>query len=158
MAEIENVYGFSFKDVEGKEVSLSQFAGKVMLIVNTASKCGFTSQYKGLQALYDKYRSRGFVVIAVPSNDFFAQEPLSNEQIQEFCSINYQITFPVMSKERVKTSKAHPFYLFTAQHFGAAPKWNFHKYLIDRSGKLANFFYPLRSPQSLEEEIEKLLN
>src|SRR5262249_54993644 len=133
----KTAYDFSFETLAGDPMPLSQYRGKALLIVNTASKCGFTPQYKGLQALYDKYKGRGLVVIGVPSNDFGAQEPGSAAEIKSFCELNYGVTFPMTSKYAVTGNSAHAFYkwAYEALGFGAAPKWNFHKYLASRDGK-----------------------
>lgn len=157
-----NAYDYSFHTLMGKKpLPLSAYQGKVILIVNTASHCGFTPQYAGLESLYQKYKDRGFVIIGVPSNDFGAQEPGDNEQIEKFCKLNFGVTFPMTSKEVVSGAKAHPFYLWASQElgFGSAPKWNFHKYLIDRKGKVVDYFYSTTKPDSpkIAEAIEKLL-
>src|SRR6478609_9366574 len=129
------VLNYTFNRLQtGKPESLCQFRGKVLLIVNTASYCGYTHQYEGLEALYRRYKSRGFVVVGFPSNDFGAQEPGSNREIAEFCQLNYGVSFPMFEKSSVTGSKANPFYSLLAQRAGGVPRWNFHKYLIDRSG------------------------
>lgn len=155
-------YDFSFKQANGEEFPLSQFKGQVLLIVNTASKCGFTPQYAGLEKLYQNYKDKGLVVIGVPSNDFGKQEPLSNEKIQSFCSINYGVTFPVVQKEKVRGKEAHPFYVWAKQQLGigTGPKWNFHKYLINRQGQLVDYFHSTTEPDSdrLTSKIESCLN
>ena len=158
----ETVYNFSFSTADGEDLELSNFRGQVLLIVNTASECGFTKQYEGLQQLYEKYQDQGFIIIAVPSNDFGKQEPGNDIQIQKFCQINFGVTFPVVQKQIVKGSKAHPFYLWAKKKLGftTAPKWNFHKYLIDREGHLVDYFYSTTSPTSskLVKAIENLLD
>jgi glutathione peroxidase len=158
----KNAYDFSFETLIGKEpFPLSLYKGHVLLIVNTASECGFTPQYAGLEKLYETYKDRGLVVIGVPSNDFGGQEPGSNEEIHTFCRINYGVTFPMTSKEHVIGPQAHPFYKWAYEQlgFGSAPKWNFHKYLIDRNGKLVTYFYSQTGPESdnLKDAMEKLL-
>ena len=158
----KNVYNYIFTAIDGKkELSLSQFKGKVILIVNTASKCGFTKQYDGLEKLYNKYKEQGLVIIGVPSNDFGGQEPGENEEVEKFCKINYGVTFPLTTKEVVSGSAAHPFYLWAKGKLGfaSAPKWNFHKYLIDREGKLVDFFLPTTIPESkgLVQKIEEYI-
>jgi glutathione peroxidase len=155
-------YDFSFTTlIDSKPLSLKEFEGKVILIVNTASKCGFTRQYEGLEKLYENYKDKGLVIIGVPSNDFGQQEPGSNQEIQNFCKINYGVTFPMTSKEIVSGHKAHPFYLWAKKQlgFGTAPKWNFHKYLINRKGKLIDYFNSTTSPNSetIKNSIEKEL-
>lgn len=158
----KNAQGFSFAKLNGEELKLADFNGKVLLIVNTASKCGFTKQYEGLQQLYDKYKDKGLVVIAVPSNDFGGQEPGTDEQIMDFCKITYGVNFPVVKKVHVSGEHAHPFYLWAKQAlgFGTAPKWNFHKYLVDRHGQLIDYFHSITKPDSkrLTNAIEQCLN
>ncbi len=145
----------------GEALPLSQFKGKVLLVVNTASECGFTPQYEGLQKLYDTYKDRGLVILGVPSNDFGGQEPGDAKTIAKFCKFNYGVTFPMAGKEVVSGDAAHPFYLWARQTlgFGTAPKWNFHKYLIDRQGHLVDYFNSATSPSSgrLTDAIEKEL-
>ena len=144
-------YDFSFTTL-GKEepLPLSQFRGRVMLIVNTASNCGFTKQYDGLQKLYDQYRDQGLVIIGVPSNDFGGQEPGTNAEIAEFCKVNYGVTFTMASKESVTGDTAHPFYSWAGKTlgFGTGPKWNFHKYLVARNGQLVDYFNSTTAPDS----------
>src|SRR5262249_23500326 len=134
-----SAHDFEFTAIDGKPLKLSQFAGKPVLVVNTASQCGLTPQYKGLQALWEKYKARGLVVLGVPSNDFGAQEPGSEAEIQSFCSTKFNVGFPMTSKNAVTGAKAHPFYKWTLEELGdaGAPKWNFHKYLIDGKGAIA---------------------
>ena len=158
----KRAYDFSFSCLgEDRALNLLDFKGKVMLVVNTASKCGFTSQYADLERIYEDYRGRGFVVIGVPSNDFGGQEPGSNEEIANFCQLNYAVTFPMAKKEKVSGVNAHPFYVWAKKilRFGTAPKWNFHKYLIDRQGNLVDYFHSTTFPQSsrLKNAIEKAL-
>ena len=159
----KNVYGFSFETLVGHQpLPLSSFKGKVILIVNTASKCGFTPQYEALEKLYQAYKDKGFVVVGVPSNDFGHQEPGSSEDIAHFCKLNYGVTFPMTTKQTVVGDGAHPFYRYARQQlgFGSAPKWNFHKYLINREGKLVTYFYSMTSPNSkrLVNAVERALN
>jgi glutathione peroxidase len=146
-----SAYDFSFHTLVGhKPLPLSSFQGKVVLVVNTASKCGFTPQYAALEKLYEQYKDRGLVILGVPSNDFGGQEPGTDQEIADFCQINYGVTFPMTAKEIVSGKNAHPFYLWAKQQlgFGTAPKWNFHKYLINRKGELVNYFYSTTSPDS----------
>lgn len=146
-----SAYDFSFQTLKGHEpLPLSSFKGKVLLIVNTASKCGFTSQYAGLEKLYETYKDKGLVIIGVPSNDFGSQEPGSSEEIANFCHVNYGVSFPMTAKEIVSGKNAHPFYIWAKKElgFGTAPKWNFHKYLINRDGKLVNYFFSTTSPEA----------
>ena len=131
-----NAYDFSFRAIDGGALPLEQWRGKPVLVVNTASECGYTPQYSGLEKLWQRYRDRGFVLLGVPSNDFGAQEPGSEAAIQQFCTRNYGVDFPLAAKETVSGANAHPFYRWVAQA-GGAPRWNFHKYLIARDGSLA---------------------
>lgn len=159
---VETAYHYSFKTLQGhKELSLSEFKGHVILVVNTASKCGFTPQYEGLEKLYQKYKDQGFDIIGVPSNDFGNQEPGDSNEIADFCKINYGVTFPMTVKEVVKGKNAHPFFLWAKKvlGFGSAPKWNFHKYLINRHGELITYFYSITAPDSkrVVDAVEKAL-
>ena len=140
--------------------SLCQYAGKVLLVVNTASECGYTPQYEGLEALYRKYKSRGLVVLGFPSNDFGGQEPGSNKEIAAFCVNQYAIDFPMFAKTPVKGKEANPFYAELAKATGAAPRWNFHKYLVDRSGRQVQSFDTRVEPDDakLTAAIERMLN
>jgi len=135
------------------------YQGKVILVVNTASKCGFTGQYEGLEALYAKYRDRGLVVLGFPSNDFANQEPGTEEQIKEFCRLTYSVQFPMFEKIHVKKGAADPFFQYLAEQTGTYPKWNFYKYLIDRDGNVVDYFASITSPQSkkMVQAIERLL-
>jgi len=158
----KTAYDFSFKTLVGQEaMPLSAYQGKVLLIVNGASKCGFTGQYDGLQKLYDKYKEKGLVVIVVPSNDFGRQEPGTSQEIASFCKLNYGVTFPMASKEIVSGDNPHPFYAWAKSElgFGTAPKWNFHKYLVNRQGKLVDYFNSTTGPDSdrLVKAVEKAL-
>lgn len=158
--EEKTAYDFTFQKLrEDGDLPLKQFEGKVMLIVNTASHCGFTPQYDGLEKLYNAYKDKGLVIIGVPSNDFGGQEPGTNEEIANFCKINYGVTFPMAEKEVVSGDNAHPFYIWAKKTlgFGTAPKWNFHKYLIDRHGKLVDYFNSTTAPDSdsIKKAIEK---
>lgn len=135
------------------------YAGKVVLIVNTASKCAFTGQYEGLEALYAKYQDRGFVVLGFPSNDFGNQEPGTEQQIQDFCRLTYSVKFPMFAKTQVRKGKADPLFTGLAEAAGRYPKWNFHKYLLDREGRLVDDYLSFTSPQSrtIVGAIEELL-
>jgi glutathione peroxidase len=143
----------------GKPQSLCQYAGRVVLIVNTASECGYTGQYEGLQALHKKYSARGLVVLGFPSNAFGGQEPGNNKKIAEFCQANYGVTFPVFGKIEANPLTKDPVFAGLAAASGAAPRWNFHKYLIDRSGKRVESFESAVEPQNakLTQKIEALL-
>ena len=131
-------FDHEFEAIEGGKLPLAQWRGKVLLVVNTASFCGFTRQYEGLQALWQRYEAKGLIVIGVPSNDFGEQEPKAESEILGFCKGAFGITFPLTTKQVVKGQQAHPFYLWARDTLGAgqAPSWNFHKYLVDRDGKL----------------------
>ena len=162
MAEYKKVfYEFSIKGINNNEISLSIYKNKTVLLVNVASKCGFTKQYAELQSLYEKYQDDNFVVIAVPSNQFGGQEPGTNQEIKDFCETNFNITFPVMNKYNVKGADAHPIYLWAQKNFGssAVPKWNFHKILINKDGKIQNTYGSYTKPMSKKiiTEIEKIL-
>jgi glutathione peroxidase len=131
-------FDHQFEAIEGGPLPLAKWRGKVLLVVNTASFCGFTPQYEGLQSLWERYGARGLVVIGVPSNDFGAQEPKSESEILGFCKGAFNVTFPLTTKEQVSGAQAHPFYRWALERLGAgaAPRWNFHKYLVGRDGQL----------------------
>jgi len=156
-----SAHDFSFAAIDGKPLPLSGFAGHPVLIVNTASKCGLTPQYAGLEALWEKYRDQGLVVLGVPSNDFGEQEPGTEAEIASFCSLNYGVSFPLTSKNPVVGTNAHPFYKWGVSEAGeaSAPKWNFHKYLIDGKGHLIGTFGSKVTPEdpNLTEAIEASL-
>jgi glutathione peroxidase len=137
-----SAHGFEFKGIDGETLTLSQFKGRPVMVVNTASECGFTPQYADLEALWQRYRDRGLVVLGVPSNDFGAQEPGSESEIKGFCEKNYGVDFPLTAKQTVIGGDAHPFYRWVVDQAGedAAPKWNFHKYLIGREGELVGLW------------------
>ena len=144
---------------DDKPQSLCQYAGKVILVVNTASFCGFTGQYEGLESLYDKYKERGLVVIGFPSNDFGNQEPGNNHEIADFCRLTYGVKFPMMAKTDIAAPKTTSFYKELIEKTGTRPKWNFHKYLIDRSGSRVESYSSLTAPDSKKviAQIEHLL-
>ena len=151
---------FAFTTIDGAPMPLSQFAGRVLLIVNTASKCGFTPQYRGLQELWTRHGARGLTIIGVPSNDFGGQEPGTNADIAEFCGRDYGVTFPMAGKERVQGEGAHPFYVWAArQRPTETPGWNFHKYLIGRDGRLIGAYATRIAPNDprLTTAIEQAL-
>lgn len=157
-----NIYDFTVKNAKGEDVSLSEYQGKALLIVNTASKCGFTPQYEGMQSLYDKYKEKGFEILAFPCNQFGQQEPGSDEEIQSFCNLNYSTTFPVFKKIDVNGDTTHPLYNFLKDQ---APglmglkdiKWNFTKFLVDKSGKVLKRYASITKPESMEKDIEAIL-
>ena len=154
-------YDFSFTSIEGKPLPLSQFKGQLLLVVNTASKCGFTPQYEGLEKIYQEYKDRGFVVLGVPSNDFAGQEPGTADEIASFCKLRFGVTFPLTEKVSVTGDNAHPFYQWAAGEVSwlGRPKWNFHKYLIGRDGKVIDWFASNTTPDGdkLTAAIEKNL-
>jgi glutathione peroxidase len=145
-----SLYDFSFTSIEGEEMPFDVYRGKVVLLVNTASMCGFTPQYEGLQALYDTYKDAGLVVIGVPSGDFGGQEYDSSAQIKDFCTVNYSINFPMTERTVVKGEEAHPLYRWLLQKMGArsAPSWNFHKFVFDVQGQPVEWFSHFTSPES----------
>lgn len=160
-AAAETAWDFVFTSIDGEAMPLSAWKGKALLVVNTASRCGFTPQYEGLQTLWERYRDRGLVVIGVPSNDFGGQEPGSAEQIKSFCQTNFAVDFPMTDKNQVIGGDAHPFYRWAAASLGAdaAPRWNFHKYLVAPDGTLA-VAIPTRTEPTSEPVIaavEKVL-
>ncbi|MEQ9520645.1 MAG: glutathione peroxidase [Parvibaculum sp.] len=154
-----SAHQFAFSHIAGGELSLDDYAGRGVLIVNTASRCGFTPQYRELQGLWERYREQGFGVIGVPSNDFGAQEPGSEADIASFCEVNYSVSFPMTVKQTVVGDDAHPFYKWVVAEAAGAPKWNFHKYLIGPDGGLVGAYSSKVSPldASLTAEIERLL-
>ena len=161
-ADNQTIYQFTVEDINGKPFALADLKGKKVMIVNTASKCGLTPQYKELEALYQQYKEKDFIIIGFPANNFLGQEPGSNEQIASFCSINYGVTFPMMSKISVKGKNMHPLYQFLTQKSkngveDSKVKWNFQKYLIGRDGKLEKVIDPKTLPSSdeVKQWIEK---
>jgi len=150
---------YTFPSLTDQPTPLCQFEGKVVLVVNTASQCGYTPQYEGLEALYRRYRDRGLVVLGFPANDFGAQEPGSNGEIAKFCELNYGVSFPMFAKSGVSADNANPFYASLAKKTGERPHWNFHKYLIDRSGETVLSFGSAVEPgdRKLVGEIERML-
>jgi len=159
MAACPSLLDRSMDTILEQPQSLCEYAGKVLLVVNTASQCGYTPQYEGLETLYRKYRACGLVVLGFPSNDFGGQEPGSNREIASFCVNQYAIDFPMFAKIPVKGKQAHPFYTALARTTGAAPRWNFHKYLVDRSGSKVQSFDTRIEPNDpkLVAAIERLL-
>ena len=153
-----NALEFTLNSIDGKPAPLSQYKGKVVMIVNVASKCGFTPQYAGLESLYEKYKDKGFVILGFPANNFGAQEPGTNEEIKTFCSRNYNVTFPMYAKISVNGDDKHPLYQYLTQT-GGDVKWNFTKFLLDKEGKVIARFEPAVTPASVEVAgaIEKAL-
>ena len=159
-----NAYDYNFTSINEEDVTnLSDYKGKTIVVVNTASLCGFTYQYEGLQSLYSKYKDDGLVVIGVPSNQFLYEEPGDSKEILEFCESTFGITFPLTEKSKVKGSDAHPFYKWAKNELGfiaGVPRWNFHKIIIDKNGNAAAGYTPLTKPSSTKfiDKIEELLN
>jgi len=152
-AEPKSIYDFTMRSIDGDQVSLKSYHGKVVLLVNVASKCGFTPQYAGLEALYEKYKDRGLVIVGVPANNFMSQEPGTDEEIKKFCTNKYNVTFPMMSKVSVKGDDKTPLYVFLTgkdsdPQFGGDIKWNFTKFLFDRNGNPVARFEPNVTPDS----------
>jgi glutathione peroxidase len=145
----KSAHDFTFTAIDGTEMPLVHFKGKVLLVVNTASECGYTPQYEGLEKLWQDKKDKGLVVIGVPSNDFGGQEPGSSEEIVRFCKMNYGVTFPLADKTVVKGAEAHPFYQWAGEKAGmlGRPKWNFHKYLIGRNGEFIDWFSTQTKPE-----------
>ena len=161
-ADYEKVaYDFNFKDLDGTPLNLSEYRGKVIVAINVASQCGFTSQYEDMQQVWEKYRSKGIIILGIPSNDFGKQEPGSNEDIKNFCEAKFGISFPMTEKVSVKGSEAHPFYIWARENYGksAIPKWNFHKIIIDKNGKVADTYSSITNPSSKKfiKTLEKLI-
>lgn len=156
------VYDFSATGLNGKDINLAEYRGKVLLIVNTASKCGFTPQYKGLQALHEKYHDRGLEVLGFPCNQFGKQEPGSESDISQFCELNYGVDFPMFSKIDVNGDSTHPLYRHLKEEApgllgSKAVKWNFTKFLVDREGNVVRRYAPTDKPEALEKDVEALL-
>ena len=155
-------YDYKFNDIDGSELNLNKFKNKVIVVVNVASQCGFTKQYEDMQKVWVKYQDKGVVMLGVPSNDFGKQEPGSNEEIKNFCEAKFGITFPMTEKVSVKGENAHPFYIWARKNHGKSsiPKWNFHKIIIGKDGKVLDTFASLTNPSSKKfiKAIEKALN
>jgi len=161
----KSVLDFTMRDIDSKEVPLSQYRGNVLLIVNVASRCGFTPQYEGLEKVYQRFRKQGFLVLGFPANNFLSQEPGTNEEIKQFCQSTYNVTFPLFSKISVRGDDQHPLYRFltskeTVGEFAGAIQWNFQKFLVDREGRVVARFAPSDKPESAEviAMIEKTLS
>ena len=158
----QTFFDLNIKSIDGTNIELAKYNRKAILIVNVASKCGFTNQYSDLQHLWEKYKDKGLIVLGIPSNQFGGQEPGTNDEIINFCKVNFNVNFPMTDKVEVKGENAHPIYLWAKKNFGksAVPKWNFHKILINKEGKIQNTYSSLTNPQSnkITKEIEKILN
>lgn len=162
--EATSIYDFTMKNIDGKQISLAAYRGHVVLIVNVASRCGFTPQYEGLEKLYQKYQSQGFVILGFPANNFMGQEPGTDEEIKTFCSTKYNVTFPMFSKISVKGGDINPLYKYLTDKssnpdFGGDIKWNFNKFLVDKNGKIIGRFEPPVKPDSdtVVQAVEKAL-
>lgn len=158
----DTIYDIPVKTISGEETTLAVFRGKVLLIVNVASKCGFTPQYKGLEELYTKHKDQGLVVLGFPCNQFGSQEPGDEAEIRSFCSLNYGVTFPMFAKIEVNGSTEHPLYKYLKSQKGGllgfdAIKWNFTKFLVSRKGDVIDRYAPTTTPASLEKDVEKAL-
>ena len=157
----QNLFDFKINSINGGEIDFADFKGKTLLIVNVASKCGFTKQYDDLQNLYEIYKNKGLVIIGIPSNQFGGQEPNSESKIKEFCETNFNISFPMTSKYDVKGDYAHPIYIWAKDTYGnsAIPKWNFHKILINKEGRVVDTFASFTNPMSkkIVKKIEEIL-
>lgn len=157
-----NIYQFEAELLDGENKTFTDYEGKVLLIVNTASKCGFTPQYAGLEKLYEKYKEKGLIVLGFPCNQFGGQEPGTEEQIGAFCEKNYGVTFPMFAKIDVKGPEAHAIFRYLTNNskgvLGSGIKWNFTKFLINKQGQVINRYAPTTKPDALEEDIEKALN
>lgn len=154
-------YNFSAKDINGKEVSMEDYKGKVVIIVNTASKCGFTPQFEGLENLYKKYKDEGLVILGFPCNQFGNQDPGEDGEIKTFCELNYGVTFPMFSKVEVNGEDAHPIYKWLKEEkgglLGEDIKWNFSKFILDRNGNVVKRYGSNKKPENMEKDIEELL-
>ena len=155
-------YDFNFKDLDGSSINLSKYKDKVIVVINVASQCGFTSQYEDIQNVWEKYQKKGLVMIGVPSNDFGKQEPGTNKDIKNFCEAKFGITFLMTEKITVKGENIHPFYLWAKKNHGnsAVPKWNFHKIIVGKNGKIIDTFASITNPSSKKfiSALEKALN
>lgn len=161
----KSLHQFRVKNLQGKEVDLAEYKGKVVMVVNTATQCGFTPQLKDLEELYKEFHHKGFEILAFPSNDFKEQEPRQGEEIAQFCERNYGVSFPMMEKVHVKGPETNEVFQFLSDKqkngvLSSKPKWNFHKYLVDKDGKVVDYYYTITSPTAgrVKRAIEKLLN
>ncbi len=160
----ETIYQFKANNIQGEEIPLDKYKGKVLLIINTASKCGFTPQLKNMKELHDEFKGSDFEILAFPTNDFAGQEPLEGEELQQFCVLKYEAEYPIFEKIHVKGKNAHPLYEFLSDkkkngRISSKPKWNFHKYLIDKNGKVVDYFLTITNPNSnkVKKKIRQLL-
>lgn len=155
------VHDFRVETISGEEKSLADYKGKVLLIVNTATKCGLNNQFHGLQKLYDQYKDQGFEILGFPSNQFMKQEPGSDEEIKQTCQLNFGVSFPMFGKIKVNGKEAHPLYDYLTNQasgiFGGKIKWNFTKFLVDQEGQVRKRYAPTTEPESIEEDIQKAL-
>ena len=155
------IFDFKVKSINGVDLNLNKYKGKTLLLVNVASNCGFTKQYNDLQNLYDNYKAKGLIIVGVPSNQFGGQEPGTDAEIKDFCTTNFNITFPMTSKYDVKGKNAHPIYLWAKETYGKStvPKWNFHKILINKKGKIVDTFASFTNPKStkITDILEQIL-
>ncbi len=161
---MNTIHQFKSKEINGNEKPLSDYKGKVLLIVNTASKCGFTPQFKDLEALYQDYKDKGLEILGYPSNQFKDQEPLEGEKLSEFCEINYGVTFKIFDKVNVKGEEVEPLFQYLSNkdlngNVNSKPKWNFHKYLVNKNGEVIDYFLTITNPNSkkVRKAIDKLL-
>ena len=154
---MKSIYDFSVKDIDHEEISLEKFKGKTLLIVNVASRCGFTSQYTGLQSLYEKYKDKGFEILAFPCNQFGSQEKGTNDEIKEFCSTEYNVSFKLFDKIEVMGDNPSPLFKKLTQDAGREIQWNFTKYLINKDGDFVRGFGTQKKPEEIEEHIVKIL-
>lgn len=158
----DTVYTFKAVNMQGKEVALSDYQGKVLLIVNTASKCGFTPQFKGLESLYQQYKDKGLEILGFPCNQFGHQDPGSNDEISQFCELNYGVTFPMFQKVDVNGDSAHPLFKYLKTQAPGllgtqAIKWNFTKFLVDKNGKVVDRYAPTDTPEKIAKDVARLL-
>ncbi len=156
-----NIYDFEVEKINGEKIKLDTYKGKVVLIVNTASKCGFTPQFAALEELYKKYGSDSFVILGFPCNQFAGQDPGTNDEIESFCRLNYGVSFPMFAKINVNGEKTHPLYKYLKEEqkgiLGTKIKWNFTKFLVDKQGKVVSRYAPNKAPKELEDIIEELM-
>lgn len=163
-AKEQSIHQFKVRNIDGEEVNLADYEGKVLMVVNTASKCGFTPQLDDMEDIYREFREEGFEILAFPSNDFAGQEPLEGKEIQQFCQLKYEASYPIFDKVHVKGGEAHPVYHFLSSRsengkLSSTPRWNFHKYLIDKEGKVRTFFYSFTRPNAkkVKRAIRRLI-